>query len=92
MLAVQGFYPFPATTWTLSLGITSPDPEHQEQLLDMVIRCMGSIRIDAPGSSGVNTPTLDSAVADTPVPDSDDDESEPFSEAIKLISFAVRNE
>lgn len=77
ILSVQAFYPFPGTTWTLAVAVTTPQVHLEKQLTDLVIRCVSSIRVD----SDKNTAAMESvgSLSDPPLID----------DAISLVQYTV---
>lgn len=77
VLSVQAYLPMAGTPWTLAAALTTPQVDLQEQLLDMVIRCISSVRI-----TDATPPAADAA----PEPLG---EAPSFDDAIALIEHVV---
>ena len=78
VLSVQGFLPMAGTTWTLAVGVTTPQVDLEKQLVDMVIRCVSSVR----------TPS-DHTAAATQESASPSLEPLDFDEAIALVDHVI---
>lgn len=76
VVAVQAFYPFAATPWTLAVNVTSPQTDLEPQLRDLVIRCVASVRWE-PGE----TAPADN-VGEGPVP--------AFGDALDLVDYTIK--
>lgn len=79
VLSAQAFYPLPATTWTLVVAVTTPRVDLSEQLIDLAIRCVSSVRVDDVEAVAEEFDTVESF-----------DSPPVFDDAIELVTFSVR--